>query len=112
MQDFMKCAQQMQIGVSICTSKAQKLFTFLSSQETLKNCKFGSMPTHYCFRIVGENMRELSCSIVPHLESHLIETFGYIDKIEIMDMTTNEIYVASDEEDVLRYLVEQLQTSC
>jgi hypothetical protein len=107
MQDFMKFAQQMQIGVSICTAKAQKLFTFLSSQDTLKNCKFGSIPTHYCFKI-KDGVREISCSFVPHLESDLIEKFGYIDKIEIMDMKTNEIYVASDEEDVLRYLVEQL----
>jgi hypothetical protein len=106
--DFMKFAQQMRIGVSICTSQAQKLYCFLSAQDALKNCQFGSTPSHYCFRIKN-GTRELSVSVVPHLEAHLIEKFGYIDKMEVMDMATNEIYVAADEADVLQYLVEQFE---
>jgi hypothetical protein len=108
MQDFMKFAQQMKIGTSICTSQAQKLFGFLSSRNELKNCQFGSIPSYFSFRIKN-GARELSCSIVPHLEAHLIEKFGYIDKMEVMDMATNEIYVASDDADVLRYVVEQFE---
>ena len=108
MQDFMKFAEQMQIGTSICTSQAQKLFLFLSTQDELRNCTFGSVPTRYCFRIKN-GMKELSVSVVPHIEAHLIEKFGYIDKIEVMDVKTNEIYVAADECDVLQYLVEQFE---
>jgi hypothetical protein len=108
--DFMKFAQQMQIGVSICTSQAQKLYCFLSAQEALKNCQFGSIPTQYSFRIKN-GTRELSVSIVPNVEAHLIEKFGYIDKMEVMNMVTNEIYVASNDADVLRYVVEQFEES-
>ncbi len=71
--DFLKFAEQMQIGINICTSKAQKLFLFLSTQDVLKNCTFGSMPSHYCFSFgipTKNGLYNISCSIVPHLEAH------------------------------------------
>jgi hypothetical protein len=113
--DFESFAREMLQNRQVCTFRAQNIHRFLVLQESLKTCKFGQIPQTYSFRIqLPTNSRGIlgvSCSVVPHIEAHLVEKFGPIDCLEIMTFDSNakpmkgfgdsEVLKVSNDQDML-----------